>query len=77
MTMSKIIKSCLILLITTSLFSESQGEIRAQKNIQISIIKLRGYGVQTDYFFNSSISLGLGAEITGHYQNQAIWGVRP
>ena len=74
MTMSIILKFCLVLLITNSLFAESQGEMRAQKNIQISIIKLRGYGVQTDYFFNSSISLGLGAEVSGHYQNQTIWG---
>ena len=56
------------------MYAESQGEICAKKNIYISIIKLKEYGLQTDYSFNSIFSIGLGAEVSSYYQNQVISG---
>jgi len=70
-----IIKTIIIASVATlPIFAESQGELRSVKNIHISILKLKGHGIYSEYFLNSNFSLGLGFEMSQIYQNQAIWG---
>ncbi|PJZ68123.1 hypothetical protein CH373_17905 [Leptospira perolatii] len=45
-----------------SLFSESQGELRAKKNLQISVNKpsVTGLGIRLEYFLGEKLSVGVG-----------------